>query len=285
MSLILMFKLVVVVIFLIMFLRRPSRPWAVGLLTVTSALLLDTILGTFDEALFKEEMGFFYYVIIGFLLGGAAYWLLGLLWPTLKREKPGDVSVTAVAEAQTNTSEVTSPKFGQVTDDNGNTYDLQLIYNDLTTKFEAEDLQDVIFDLDLPHSEIVKPEQTQADLAAAIIAYAQTQQQAAPLALAVERLLSPPTAETLPRLEKITAQSPRPILRYYLLTHLNPGQLQETAVALNLELGTVTESNHQSQTRTVLTTLYQQNCIDDLLHYLHAMEKAPLSTSDETAAS
>ena len=44
-------KLLVVLFFLIMFIRRPRVAWGIGLLTVTTAVLLDTLLGTFNRRL------------------------------------------------------------------------------------------------------------------------------------------------------------------------------------------------------------------------------------------
>ena len=51
-------KLLVVLVFLAKFLRRPSLVWGIGLLTVTTAVLLDTLLGTFDRDALLAEMGF-----------------------------------------------------------------------------------------------------------------------------------------------------------------------------------------------------------------------------------
>lgn len=63
-------KLLVVLVFLIMFIRRPTVVWGIGLLTVTTAALLDTLLGTFNREQLLGEMGFFFYVISGALLAG-----------------------------------------------------------------------------------------------------------------------------------------------------------------------------------------------------------------------
>ena len=71
-------KLLVVLLFLVRFLRRPSVVWGIGLLTVTTAVLLDTLLGTFDRDALLAELGFFFYVIAGALLAGAAAWVVGL---------------------------------------------------------------------------------------------------------------------------------------------------------------------------------------------------------------
>lgn len=51
-------KLLVVLFFLIMFIRRPSAVWGIGLLTVTTAALLDTLLGTFNREEMLAELGF-----------------------------------------------------------------------------------------------------------------------------------------------------------------------------------------------------------------------------------
>ena len=81
MSWLLALKLVVIVIFLIMFLRRPSVTWGAGLLSVTTAVLLDALLGTFNGEALRAELGFFYFIIAGSLFGGATLWLWGLLLP------------------------------------------------------------------------------------------------------------------------------------------------------------------------------------------------------------
>nr|MBP6016896.1 hypothetical protein [Promineifilum sp.] len=83
-------KLLVVLTFLIMFIRRPSVVWGIGLLTVTTAVLLDTLLGTFNRDELLAELGFFFYVISGMLLAGAAAWLWGMVRPRV----PGDAAAS-----------------------------------------------------------------------------------------------------------------------------------------------------------------------------------------------
>ncbi|MFZ1399418.1 MAG: hypothetical protein WAS33_21105, partial [Candidatus Promineifilaceae bacterium] len=81
MLIVLILKFVVMAAFLFMFWRRPSLKWGVGLLTVTSAVLLDTFLGTFNREEMLAQFGFFFYIIAGLLIGGIAYWLFSLLQP------------------------------------------------------------------------------------------------------------------------------------------------------------------------------------------------------------
>ena len=81
--LILITKSILVAFFLVMFLRSAKPVWGIGLLTVTSAILLDTFLGTFGRDEMLEELGFFYYVIAGALFAGATVWLWVMLRPVV----------------------------------------------------------------------------------------------------------------------------------------------------------------------------------------------------------
>ena len=72
-------KIVLVAFFLFMFLRSNKLIWGIGLLTVTSAILLDTFLGTFGREEMIEQFGFFFYAFAGALFAGAALWLWGIL--------------------------------------------------------------------------------------------------------------------------------------------------------------------------------------------------------------
>jgi hypothetical protein len=78
-------RFAVVLLFLAVFLRRPKLLSGLGLLTVTSAVLLDTFLGTCGREETIDELGFFFYIITGILFGGAAIWLWGTLRPLLNR--------------------------------------------------------------------------------------------------------------------------------------------------------------------------------------------------------
>jgi hypothetical protein len=270
MSLILILKLGIVILFLVMFLRRPSLPWGVGLLVVTTAVLLDTILGTFNRELLLAQLGFFFYVIAGMLLGGGAFCILGLLWPHLNQ--PEVAGVTAVA-----TPTITAPStngqpvpFETVTDASGAVYDLGMIYQDLHDRFGREDLLDLMFDLEMPESVIMPVNQNLDELSRAIINYAAQQGQTAALALAVERILTPPAPETLPRLEKMTAASPRAGLRYYLLSHYNLEKLQKLAAQLGIDWEQLEGTEKRAKVRELLLYLYRRNRVDELLSEMRA---------------
>lgn len=75
----LILKLAVVAFFLIMFVRRASLAWGIGLLTVVVALLLDAFATVFGRTELLESLGAFTWVIGGGLAAGAFLWLVGLL--------------------------------------------------------------------------------------------------------------------------------------------------------------------------------------------------------------
>jgi hypothetical protein len=89
------------------------------------------------------------------------------------------------------------------------------------------------------------------------------------LALAVERILTPPAPETLPRLEKISLESPPTILRHYLLAHYDLEKLQKTAVALGIDWEQLTVTSKKSRVRDLLLYLYRRNRVDELISLMH----------------
>ena len=72
-------KTLLIVFFLVMFLRTNKPAWGIGLLTVTSAILLDTFLGTLGREEMLEELGYFFYIIAGALFAGATIWFLAIM--------------------------------------------------------------------------------------------------------------------------------------------------------------------------------------------------------------
>ena len=80
---ILIAKVAIVLFFLFMFLRSDKLVWGIGLLTVTSAILLDTFLSTFGREEMVASLGFFFYVIAGVIFVGAAIWFWLVVRPHL----------------------------------------------------------------------------------------------------------------------------------------------------------------------------------------------------------
>ncbi len=269
MFIVLILKFAIVAAFLYMFWRRPSLTWGVGLLTVTSAILLDTFLGTFNRDDMLAQFGFFFYVIAGLLIGGAAYWLFSLFQPIqalVVREGP----VATGTAVTPNPATPPQPTIGTIqfspgTDATGTAFDRQMIYEEIRDRLGREDVLDLLFDLGIQENKVMNLQQDMQQLIINLMELTEQRGQTGQLALAVERILTPPAPETLPRLEKISLESPPTILRHYLLAHYDLEKLQKTAVTLGVDWEQLTMTNKKSKVRDLLHYLYRRNRIDELI--------------------
>jgi hypothetical protein len=254
-------KLLVVILFLILFLRRPTLVWGIGLLTVTSAVLLDTFLGTFGREEMLAELGFFFYVVSGALFSGAAIWLWGVLRPGTA---PAVVAPTSLPVARN----IPPPPTVESNEDQsgGTAFDRQMLYDEIRRRFGREDVLDLIFDLVINENDVMTLDQDMNQLIINVMDVAEQHGQMGALALAVERILTPPPPENLPRLEKITADSPPTILRHYLLAHYDLAQLQQLATNLGIDWEQLGTGNKKEKVRSLLLYLYRRNRIDELIH-------------------
>lgn len=260
-------KLIVVVIFLIMFIRRPSVVWGIGLLTVTTAVLLDTLLDTFDRQALETQLGFFYFVVAGALFGGAALWLWGLLAPLVRRTSvPQGVPFTAPGPAAGITAQPHSE--APTPDTEGSGFDVSLIRQEIHDRFGREDVLDLLFDLQIPENEVMPVNQNLDILVDNILAYAQQHGEMGALALAVERILTPLPLEHLPRSEKITPQSPPTILRQYLLAHYTLDELAATAASLGIDWEQLAAGAKREKARSLLQYLYRRNRIAEIVEVI-----------------
>lgn len=259
MTILLVLKLLVVLIFLVMFLRRPSLIWGIGLLTVTTAVLLDTFLGTFGRPEMQSELGFFYPVMTGILFAGAAIWLWGVLRPYLTppQPQPEPVIATALPEAPTLSAPKSTPA--------GTAFDRQMLYDQIRGRFGREDVLDLMFDLSINETEVMTLHQDMNHLIINIMNLAEEREQTAALALAVERILTPTPPEHLPRLEKINVASPPTILRQYLLAYYTLDDLAYMSTQLGIDWEQLGAGSKKEKVREFLLYLYRRNRVDDLI--------------------
>lgn len=266
MSLFLPLKLFVVVVFLIMFLRRPSVTWGVGLLTVTTAVLLDTFLGTFNREELEAQLGFFYFVVAGGLFGGAALWLWGLLRPFIA--KPGSPTIAVPRFANPADPPPTQPATPSSQPADG--FDRQLLYDEIRTRFGHGEVLNLMFDLNIGENEVMGLGQNMDDVIINIIDLAEARGQTAALALAVERILSPAPPEHLPRLEKISADSPPTVLRQFLIANYSLQELAQAAAALNIDWEFIGGTSKPDKARNLLLYLERRGRTGELIDWMHA---------------
>ena len=272
MSIILVLKLLLVVTVLIIFLRRPNFVWGVGLLAVTTAVLLDTFLGTFNREAILADLGFFFYIISGVLFAGATLWAWGILWPLL-----GVPTDPIPINPPKDTVERTEKKAVK----SSAAFDRQMLYDEIRQRLGREDVLDLIFDLGLNENDVMTPGQDMNQLIINIMDRVEENGQSGALALAVERILTPPPPENLPRLEKIDAASPATILRHYLLAHFNLAQLQQMAAALKVDWDELDAGNKKTKARSLLLYLYRRNRIHELIAYLRPLDDSAGAAEEE----
>ena len=256
MTFFLILKLLIAAFFLITFLRKMNLVWGIGLVSVTTAVLLDTLLGVFNREQMLADLGFFFYVIAGGLFAGTAVWLWGLLRPI--------TSITAPVTAQTTAVPSPSPKPTHI-ETNGTAFDRQMLYDQIRTRFGREDILDLIFDLSINESDVMTMDQDLQQLIVKTVDWAEQHSQTAALTLAVERILTPLPPENLPRLEKITADSPPTILRQYLLAHYTLTQLNQMADRLGLDWEQLGSGSKKEKTRSFLLYLIRRNRLHELV--------------------
>lgn len=261
----LLVKLIVVGIFLVTFLRRPTLVWGVGLLTVTTAVLLDTILGTFGREAMLADLGFFFYVLSGGLFGGATIWIWGVL-------RPMTIPETAVPPTPARSTPLPPPRTSPPPD--GNAFDRQMLLEQIRQRFGREDIFDLMFDLEINETDVASLQQELKQLIINIMDVAEERGQTAALALAIERILTPAPPQNLPRLEKITVSSPPTILRQYLLAHYNLEQLAHMAQTLDLDWEQLGSGSKKEKVRAFLLHLYRRNRIEQLIDLMKQLEPA-----------
>ncbi len=274
MTVILIIEILVVISFLILFLRRPSLTWGVGLLVVTSAVLLDTFLSTFNRAQMLDELGFFFYVIAGVLVGGMAVWTWGVLQP-VRRETAVSPAPTPPAAMPANslTAVATTPPPLEVTFDDGTAFDRQMLYDEIRTRFGHEDVLDLMFDLSINENDVATLDQNMNQLIVNIMDTAQKNGQTGALTLAVERILTPISPDLLPRPEKIDVTSPPTILRYYLLANYSLTDLRDISAQLGIDWEQISGDNKKAKVRNFLLYLYRRNRVDELVQRLRITEE------------
>lgn len=248
MSLWLILKVILVLLFLAMFWRRTDWVWGIGLLTVATAVFVDTFLGVFGRGELVAEIGLLAYVVGGLLVGGAAVWLAGVTRPL----------VAAPASSQP-VAAVYAPALAPLTAEQQPIYDLIL------SKLGGEDIVDLIFDMDWFEADILSPTRDMTQTIRNMVQVAHQRRQTNELTLAVERIFTPVPAENLPRLEKLNADSPPAVLRRYLLAFYFADQLRDMCEELGVDWELLGLGSKQAKVRNLLLHLRRRGRTAELI--------------------
>ena len=258
-----------------MFYQRPSLTWAVGLLTVATAVLLSVIVSIFQLEDAVADTGLWQQVIRGLVVGGAAFWLMSLLWPQLSggeavTQNSADLSKVRLQAAVQPDSEQLFSKRAVGMRNEGSEYDRQLLFDQIMQNLSLEDVQDLMFDVEMAENEVVSPTRDMQQTVYNIIDLAQERELMGDLALAVERILTPVPPDHFPRLSRITIESPPTILRRYLLTFYSLEELEEMAQELEIDWELLGIGSKQQKVRNLLLWIMRRNRLAELIEVMHA---------------
>jgi hypothetical protein len=259
--LILIAKVAIVLFFLFMFLRSDKLVWGIGLLTVTSAILLDTLLSTFGWEEIVATLGFFFFVFAGVIFSGAAIWF----WLVVRPYLPPNTDKEVESPEQIVERPVVAP-IAEASDVSSNpAVDRKMLYEQMQSGLGPEDLLDLTFDLGWSENDVVQFNQDNDELILRIINTAEAREQLGALALAVERILTPLPVDKLPRLERISAESPQTILRHYLIAHYSLEELENMATQLGIDWELIGGDRKQTKIRNLLWYLIRRNRLQELI--------------------
>jgi hypothetical protein len=259
-------KIVIVAFFLFMFLRSNKVIWGIGLLTVTSAILLDAFLGTFGREEMIEQFGFFYYAFAGALFAGAALWLWGILRPYTRSERVDEQTVdqldsSAVVAATTSFPDVQNDIPQAVADH-------PVLYETIRKDLGEDSILDLEFDMGYTEDSLPVPNRDFDELAVTIIDSAERNGQIEELRLAVERIQTPLPAEHLPRIEKIQADSPQTVLRQYLVANCTLSELESITTTLGVDWRSIPGATLNAKVRNLLLNIDHSNRQEELIELL-----------------
>ena len=268
-------KLVAVALFFFRFLRKSTLISAIGLITIASAVLLDAAGNVLGMDNLVNTLGFLSPIIQGLLLAGAATWLFGTLRPKLWGEIGGAAAST---HSPINTA-VSLPTIS-ATDNHATAarirggagletvYDRQMLYDQVRTRFGREDIFDLIFDMGLNENDLVGLDNNINNIIVRLMDIAETEKLTGQLSLAVERILTPPAPDTLPRLARLSEETPPTLLRHYLLSNYSLLELSQLAIGLDIDWEQLGAGSKKEKVRQLLLYLYRRNRIYELIEQL-----------------
>ena len=276
-------KIVTVAFFLVMFLRNDKVVWGVGLLTVTSAILLDTFLGTFGREEMIQQLGFFFYILAGALFAGATFWLWGVLGPYTKSKPPDHVQDDSLETDSNAPVEIISSV--EPVEDELEEAEYPALFKSVREKFDSDQVADLSFDMGY-FAELEAPSSKDKDeLLLLTVDKAANEDRTDELKLAIERIETPLPPEHLPRLEKIQSNSPPTVLRQYMVGTFSSSELEQFTTDLDFNWESLQDETLNAQARGLLLFAEDSSRKSDLIELLREYDQnAPPAELDVSSS-
>lgn len=278
MSFLFVAELILIAFFFVMFLRGSKLVWGVGLLTVSTAVLVNEFLNVFGREQTIADLGLWYSVIGGLIFAGTALWLWGLIRPSTVSETPQDSFTYQRPSRNTHQTaeskaELLSLRAASMSRE-ASAYDRQLLYNQIWQNLGPDDILDLIFDMDMVENEVVAPTTDMSQTIINVMDIAYEEGRMSDLALAVERILTPVPPDHFPRLERLNEETPSTVIRRYLLAFYFLNDIQEIAYELGIDWERLGLGSKQMKVRNMLLYLKRRGRLSELFGVMKAQSKS-----------
>ena len=240
-----------------MFVWRANWAWAAGLLAASLMALLDAL--RMRELL--ADAGFLNWLFGGLIAGGAFVWIVQLSRPKLGSSKTTIPSVEPAYNAPV----------APVASDHS-AVDRQMLLAQIRNRLSPDDIYDLIFDINLNENNVISPAQDMRETIVRLMDEAERQGQAGQLAISVERILTPLPKEHLPRLSRLSAETPSHLLRQTLIANFTLSALDDLCTKLGIDWQEMGSDAKKSRVRRFLRYLQRRNRLDELFVQLKSAE-------------
>ena len=199
MTIFLVTGIALILFFLVMFYRRSDFIWGVGLLAISSAVLLGVTRVVFNLDGSSAMTGLWLQLISGLIISGIALWFLGVLRPWMGDGffPVGPDSQPSQAAVKLDGEQLLSRRAVGMSN-SASEYDRQLLFDQIKQNLGLEDVLDLMFDVDMAENEVIAPTNDMTQTIHNMIDLALERDQISDLALAVERILTPCLLYTSP---------------------------------------------------------------------------------------
>ncbi|MGB1250623.1 MAG: hypothetical protein ACPG8W_08440 [Candidatus Promineifilaceae bacterium] len=257
MNLLWLIRFGIVLICLIMFVWRANWTWAIGLLAASLMVALDAL--RMRELL--VDGGFLSWLFGGLIAGGAFALISGLFRP--KSIYSTSRSETRIPSVEPGYNQPPSVRLKSVSAEN-NAVDRKMLFAQIRKRLSPDDIYDLIFDADLNENNIVSPAQDMRETIVRLMDEAERSGQSGRLAMSVERILTPISKESLPRLNRISAETPPHLLRQAIIANYSFSTLDDLCTKIGIDWQEMGSDAKKTRVRRMLRYLQRRNRLPDL---------------------
>lgn len=253
-------RFAIVLLFLVIFLWRSNTASAIGLLTVSLVVLLDALRAR--ELL--PDVGYLAWLLGGLAAGGGLVWLWGMFRPI-----PAEVNTFSPRTAARRDNARERGRDPRPVKPSGTAYDRQMIFDQIRSNLGFDDVLDLVWDMGYNENDIINPDMPMPEIIVHLMDEAEADGKMGNLAVAVERVLTPPGQDDFINAQMVTSQDPDPsMLRHFLVFNYKEEELAVLASNVGVDWSEMGIDAKKSRIRRLLRYLKQRNRLSALVERL-----------------